>query len=318
MTVDPAEIIKAITHQGQLIGAHEQHLASLDAKLDELCTLLKSAMPGSSATVQTPAPIPAPTQPTSSVPPKLPLPEKFGGDTEDCRGFLNICRLHFLNNPETFSTSSAKVTFVISLLKGKALAWVSPYLERKDPLLQDADEFLASLRTVFDKPDRASAAEYLLLDIQQGTRTVAEYAIEFRTLAAETNWDSRASRAAFRKGLTDRIKDELVYKDLPEDLEKFIELCVRLDVRYQERCKEKLGAHKPHRPVYRLAPNFQTPLQPAAKLEAETKSTVEPMEVSHLHLTESQRRRALGLCLYCGLKGHFLSACPTRPVKGRV
>ena len=318
MAVDPAEIVKAITRQGQLIGAHEQHLSSLDAKLDELCTMLKSCLPGSSATVQTPDP--ATIQPTSSVPPKLPLPDKFGGDTEDCRGFLNVCRLHFRNNPATFSTSSAKVTFVISLLKGKALVWVSPYLERNDPILQDAEKFLASLQIVFDKPGRASAAEYSLLDIQQDTRSVAQYAIEFRTLAAETNWDSRALRAAFRKGLTDRIKDELVYKDLPEDLEKFIELCVRLDVRYHERCQERLRTRKFPRPVYRLAPNFQAPPQPEPETSVEPQTPVEPMDVSRLHLTESekQRRRSLGLCLYCGLKGHLVSVCPSRPVKGRV
>lgn len=316
MTVDPAEIVKALTHQGQLIGVHEQHISSLDTKLDELCAMLKSCLPGSSESVQTPAPI----QPTSSVPLKLPLPEKFSGDTEDCRGFLNVCRLHFRNNPGAFNSSSAKVTFVISLLKGKALAWVSPYLERNDPLLQDADRFLASLQTVFDKLDRASTAECSLLDIQQGTRTVAQYAIEFRTLAAETKWDSGALRAAFRKGLTDRIKDELVYKDSPEDLEKFIELCVRLDLRYHERCQERLRTRKLPKPVYRLAPNFQAPSQLEPEIAVESKSPVEPMEVNPLHLSDSerQRRRTLGLCLYCGLKGHFLSGCPARPVKGRV
>ena len=98
MTVDPAEIVKVLTHQRPLIGAHEQHISSLDAKLDELCAILKSCLPGSSVSVQTPAPI----QPTSSVPLKLPLPENFGGDTEDCRGFLNVCHLHFRNNPWGF------------------------------------------------------------------------------------------------------------------------------------------------------------------------------------------------------------------------
>ncbi|CAI9559025.1 unnamed protein product [Staurois parvus] len=171
-------------------------------------------LPASSEPVRTPAPI----QAVSSVPPKLPLPEIFGGDTEDCRGFLNIFRLHFRSIPETFSTSSAKVTFLISLLKGKALGWVSPYLEFNNPLLQDAYKFLSSLQTVFDKLGRVSA----------------QYAIDFCTLAAETQWDAGALHAAFRRGLADRIKDELVYKDLHDDLEKFIELCVCLDVKYQE------------------------------------------------------------------------------------
>lgn len=144
---------------------------------------------------------------------------------------------------------------------------------------------------------------------------MAQYAIEFRTLAAETNWDSRALRAALRKGLTDRIKDELVYKDFPEDLEKFIELCVCLDVWYHERCQKRLRTRKLPKTVYRLTPNFQAPPQPEPEISDEPQAPVESMEVSRLQLTESekQRRRALGLCLYCGLKGHLLSVCPSLP-----
>lgn len=113
MTVDPAEVVKAITHQGQLIGAHEMHLISLEAKLDQLTAMIKTLLPSCPEPVWAPAPI----QAISLVPPKYLLLEKFGG--EDCRGFPNICCLHFCKNPETFSTPSAKVTFVIFLLMGK-------------------------------------------------------------------------------------------------------------------------------------------------------------------------------------------------------
>lgn len=121
---------------------------------------------------------------------------------------MNIFHLHFHNSPETFSIASAKVTFVISLLKGKALARVSPYLECNDPFLQNADKFLSSLQTVFDKSGRVLAAEFLLLDLQQqGTKTVAQYAATFRLLVAKTNWHAGALCAGFCKGLADRIKD---------------------------------------------------------------------------------------------------------------
>lgn len=48
-----------------------------------------------------------------------------------------------------------------------------------------------------------------MLNVHQSTRTVADYAIEFRTLAAEVVWNNEALVAAFSHGLSDTIKDEI-------------------------------------------------------------------------------------------------------------
>lgn len=65
---------------------------------------------------------------TTATAPKIPLPEKYDGKSDECRGFLNHCRLHFKNQPSVLALSEAKVIFMISLLRGRALAWVSPFL----------------------------------------------------------------------------------------------------------------------------------------------------------------------------------------------
>ena len=41
------------------------------------------------------------------------------------------------------------------------------------------------------------------MDLQHRTCSVAEYTIEFSTLAAEAGWNESALRSAFHKGLND-------------------------------------------------------------------------------------------------------------------
>ena len=60
-------------------------------------------------------------------------------------------------------------------------------------------------------------------------------AVEFRTLAVESGWNNAALRTAFWNALPDVIKDELVVRDEPEDLNRLIELASRLDGRLRER-----------------------------------------------------------------------------------
>uniref|UniRef100_A0A674JLC9 DUF4939 domain-containing protein n=1 Tax=Terrapene triunguis TaxID=2587831 RepID=A0A674JLC9_9SAUR len=57
------------------------------------------------------------------------LPEWFDGNGQRFRGFINQCCLLFMMHPQTYTTDCAKVSLVINLLSGKALDWVSHFLE---------------------------------------------------------------------------------------------------------------------------------------------------------------------------------------------
>lgn len=48
-----------------------------------------------------------------------------------------------------------------------------------------------------------------LLHIWQGKRPVADYAIEFHTLAAVSDWHSATLMVAFLQGISEELKDEL-------------------------------------------------------------------------------------------------------------
>ncbi|XP_075449336.1 uncharacterized protein LOC142490799 [Ascaphus truei] len=69
----------------------------------------------------------------------------------------------------------------------------------------------------------------------EGDRSVAVYAVEFRTLAAETGWNDDALSSAFWQGLSETLKDELAARDRPTNLEDLIALAIWVDQRLLER-----------------------------------------------------------------------------------
>ncbi|CAI9610300.1 unnamed protein product, partial [Staurois parvus] len=114
-----------------------------------------------------------------------PLPQRFGGEPSQCHGFLNQVGIYFELIPHAFPTERSKVGFLISLLSDKALAWANPLWERNDPVIHEFSGFVDAFHRVFNVPAHSASAAKLLKSMHQGSRTVAEYAVEFRTLAAE-------------------------------------------------------------------------------------------------------------------------------------
>ena len=95
-----------------------------------------------------------------------------------------------------------------------------------------------ALQRVFDGGLTQPRAASRLCSLSQGPRSVTEYAIEFRTLAAETGWEGEALVSTFYQGLRESLKDEMVNRDWGEDLDDIITLATALDKRMRERRRE--------------------------------------------------------------------------------
>lgn len=72
------------------------------------------------------------------------------------------------------------------------------------------DEFLRCFERIFDRPNHVGCASDRLFTLPQGLCSAAEYAVEFGTLAAEAGWGEVALQGAFRRGLSDQVRDALV------------------------------------------------------------------------------------------------------------
>lgn len=158
---------------------------------------------------------------------------------------------------------------------------------------------------VFDHPPEGREAGERLLRIQQGTRSAADYALEFRTVAAASGWNELALIPTFHRGLRNELKIALALWDDALTLDDLITRAIRRDNLHHER--RETPRPTPTKPVNpRVEPHgVLRPSTPAV-------SEGEPMQIEHAHLSRAERKRRveLGLCLYCGESDHLLPDCP--------
>uniref|UniRef100_A0A8C4GGX2 CCHC-type domain-containing protein n=1 Tax=Dicentrarchus labrax TaxID=13489 RepID=A0A8C4GGX2_DICLA len=268
--------------------ALEQSPASLEAGSSSPASASAAAPPPVSAGVG--APLPSPREPNVGA------PERYDGDPVTCNAFLCNCSIIFSLQPLTFSSEEARVAYTINHLTGRARLWGTAEWLRGTSICHSFQSFANELRRVFGTGSLGADAGRELLDLVQGSRSVTDFAIDFRTKAPMCDWNPAALRDVFMRGLAGYMKDELVAYELPSTLEGLIELATRLD----------------------LSLHSKSPVTPASSSLASTAPVSvedpEPMQLGHtrLSLEERERRQRLNLCMYCGQPGHFVSRCPVK------
>lgn len=292
-------ILSALSDQATTIQNHEQILGEILQLLNPQRLTSQGSQPVA---------IP-PTVFVASSEPKLPAPERFDGDPERCRGFVTQCTLAFQLQPSSFPTENSKVAYIITLLTGKALNWATSLWDQKSPLTNNSTSFIAEMKKVFQHPASKGDVSYRLLQLSQGERSVAEFSIEFRTLASESGWDQRALKATFHRALSSELKDELAFRDPAPDLESLIDVAIRVDHRLRERQLERGRETRLFDPDV----HSSTITQPLLSNDLD-----EPMQLGRTRLTQTERDRRMKdrCCLYCGKPGHFRSTCPE--LKGKA
>ncbi|KAG1953664.1 retrotransposable element [Pimephales promelas] len=249
-----------------------------------------------------PIPPPPPPADPSQSEPRLPTPEPYTGEENFCREFLTRCTMHFSLQPRTFREEQTKVGFVLTLLTGRAALWGAAVWESQDDCCSSFQKLSDEMRRVFDRAASGREAARVLTELRQGERSVSDFSIEFRTLAAESRWNEEAQWDMFLHGLADRIQKEIYALDLPTKLNDLIALALRVDARLS-RIKSR-GQHD------RLPGGIEGQ-RPGGEGAVSLTHDHEPMQVGRARLSreEKERRRSLGLCLYCGGAGHLAFNC---------
>uniref|UniRef100_A0A3B4CC50 Gypsy retrotransposon integrase-like protein 1 n=1 Tax=Pygocentrus nattereri TaxID=42514 RepID=A0A3B4CC50_PYGNA len=272
-TADTEALLSGLTNHDQVLGQHQQTLASLNQSVGELTNRqnnqsiqLTQIFAGlQSLTTNLQSHLHDQTVGSVSVASGhfFPIckPEPYDGNPNKCSGFILQCSVYFSNSPP--STDQSKIAFIISCLTGKALDWATASWSFLQTL--SYSDFLCQLRLVFDHAHEGQSCGEQLLSLQQGSSSVSEYALRFRTLAAGSGWNEPALLTVFRDGLNSRVQSELACKDDGLKLDQLISLSLMS-------CDRT-----------RLTPE------------------------------ERQRRFLNHLCLYCGGSGHVKASCELRP-----
>ncbi len=154
---DPAvltQLTSEVSAQASMLAAHHQQLQRLTSLTEELVRTLQTlhvANPPTNATPSVPSPPPiTPTMPPTSQSPRLSLPDKYDGSPEKWKGFLMQCYLYIHQQPLTFPTDASQVSFICSLLTGRALDWATAIWEGNRLSCSTYDTFICQFREMFE------------------------------------------------------------------------------------------------------------------------------------------------------------------------
>uniref|UniRef100_A0A8C6LB05 Ty3 transposon capsid-like protein domain-containing protein n=1 Tax=Nothobranchius furzeri TaxID=105023 RepID=A0A8C6LB05_NOTFU len=226
----------------------------MDTMLRQVHTQLTTPGPPSSETstpgpaVSTPQALPGSAAQLCFRVADSPPPKTFSGEHCKSRGFLLHCRLAFERSPDSFVNDFAKISYIVGLLRGKALQWAETRSRQASFLQGPLTDFLADFNLHFGDVESQVELAKKILNLHQGRQTVTDYVIEFRTLAANFSGSLDMLKGAFVQALNDRIKYQLAYCQEPSTLEELISLAIRIDKRLRERSGSvSFASSAPHR-----------------------------------------------------------------------
>lgn len=149
----------------------------------------------------------------------------YGGHPDGCKKFMLACKLYFSAFPEV--TSADKVRFLVKCLTGRFQEWATAIWSHNLQLTTSYKAFLRQFQAVFDHPGRTSKQRQL--SVQQCSFTVAEYALDFQIVAADSGWDEPALLAVFCHGHNLVLQTELACCDQGRHVNSLIALDIVLD-----------------------------------------------------------------------------------------
>ncbi|KAF8677638.1 hypothetical protein RHS04_06138 [Rhizoctonia solani] len=238
--------------------------------------------------------------------PKMELPDPYKGDTRGRKAtqWLDWMMLWVALHRDQFDKEEQMVMWILYHMTEKAADWALPLIgaiiKGKGNLPTTIPALTAKFKEAFADPDAKQAAARKIAALTQ-TTTTSEYVTEFRNLMAELDWNTEAYIAQFTRGLHWKVKELLSTKDnIPDnDLEAIFAALVKID----NTCWE----NKENRP--KKAP---TKAPVTATTSTSTTTTRVRLSKDPNYVTPEERdcRRASGLCVKCGQKGHGIKQCP--------
>ncbi|KAK3563471.1 hypothetical protein QTP86_030077 [Hemibagrus guttatus] len=285
--MDPAELRDTIVRQGAIILSRQNQVEALEKQLR-------------SATLAASRDLPA----ARGESPHLALPEKFDGSADRCRGFLRQCKVFFVHQPGMYRQEETQCAFVP---KNRALEWASAVWDADHQVRSSFSYFVELIWEVFEYPAGGKDISTQLMELRQGSDTAADYAIKFRTLAAQLGWNDASLRAVFRAGLNPELQTELACRIEASTLSQFVATAIRLDNLMRQRQAGTSRSTSVHPRTQSGHPSFR-------------EEAPEPMQLGRSGLAESAhpQRGRMRLCYNCGAPGHMSPPCPEKPPSEQV
>lgn len=259
---------------------------------------------------------------------------RYSGKPSELRAFLTDCDDYIDLNPKSINTDDKKIMLVGMLLTGSAKLWYRQYREvapdRRPAFMSNYEDFKIALDKAWGDPDLKASHERAFARLRQ-TTSVAAYATQFRQHMVYLNFpdDDQTLPVLFYKGLKDPIKDEVSREGRKDHLQDLMDQATRIDNRIAARIRERndetstpfrQSTTEYSRGVSANAQRIPSGNQAWKKTTTVARVTTTADNDYTQHLTrdgkvtkaEKERRKALGLCFYCGKGKHPIEECQAR------
>ncbi|KAG1962190.1 retrotransposable element [Pimephales promelas] len=284
----PDHLQSAVEIQGAMLGRHEEELSAARHAVETLAAQVSDL---SRQVHQLRLDPPTFSGASEVSEPRVNNPPFYAGEPTECRPFLTQCDVVFSLQPNTYSRNRARIAYVISLLTGRAREWGTAVWEAEAECTNQYQDFKDEMIRVLDRSVFGEEASRVLSSLSQGNRSITDYSIEFRTLAASCDWNEPALLARFLEGLRAEVKDEILSREIPSRVDSLIELAIRIERRFDLRRRVRGGE---------FAASYAPPSTPSPSPSASSSS--EPMQLGGIRISAKERERRIvnRLCLYCG------------------
>jgi len=140
--------------------------------------------------------------------PKIKEPSTFHGERDQLRGWLAQLSVYFKGVGSEFEYNNDKIVYALSLLRGDALKWATPYIERRQDVTWSSwDDFKNELQGQFGEIDEQAAARAKLMRMAQGSKGATEYWNEDRLIASQTRMDDATLTYHLMRGFKAKLQD---------------------------------------------------------------------------------------------------------------